>query len=224
MRIAYPENMTWLSKLLHPVNDHPVLHGYSDCNELPAQHAASPFDLIFLPQEALSTAAALREAPYPFELVFVGSRDALSTDAIRFQPMGHLDSSATMRDLSDIFYRFRTWRDQMEHAYVLQSREHNLCTPYHDILYFSSSGHHAFLHTISAAEPCSHLRRLDDLSEMLPASLFMRCHQRYLVNLDHVVSLDHKSMCLTMDNGMELPVSKRYYSLVCDTLLGRKTA
>ena len=54
--------------------------------------------------------------------------------------------------------------------------------------------------------------QIGKLEMQLADSHFVRCHQSYLVNLEHIASIKNYWLCLS--NGTEIPVSRSRYSEV----------
>lgn len=73
------------------------------------------------------------------------------------------------------------------------------------ILYVESERRNLYIHTMDGDISC--LMKIGDFQKNL-GDAFLRCHQSYLVNMEHISRMD-KSM-ITMDNGVEIPVSRRY--------------
>lgn len=48
--------------------------------------------------------------------------------------------------------------------------------------------------------------QMGELEQKMADSHFVRCHQSYLVNLEHIASINNYRICLS--NGMEVPVSR----------------
>jgi len=90
---------------------------------------------------------------------------------------------------------------------------------YNDIYYFESFSHSIVVHMDH--ENMVFWKRTSDLEQELPNHWFIRVHRSYIVNLQHVVSVEGAK--LKLDNGKEIPVSRyrlretsnafiRYYS------------
>ena len=54
--------------------------------------------------------------------------------------------------------------------------------------------------------------KMSELEELLPNPDFLRCHQRYLLNKKNILSFGNQEILL--DNGLHIPVSKRYHQEV----------
>lgn len=74
-----------------------------------------------------------------------------------------------------------------------------------DICYISAQSGGSELWTRTDMYPCE--ESLLQWEQRLPASIFIRCHKKYLVNLQSVIQLDNHM--LTLAGGEKVPVSRR---------------
>ena len=84
--------------------------------------------------------------------------------------------------------------------------------PLRSIIYIESSGRKCFVHTTSnlqnsSNEEMTFYGKLDELSEMLSSYGFARCHQSYLVSIQHADKYHNKFIYL---HRKTIPVSDRY--------------
>ncbi len=77
-----------------------------------------------------------------------------------------------------------------------------------EILYCEVYGHKTYVHLISGET--KELRfSLQKLEDQLPASVFARSHQSYLVNMEHINRISRYK--LTLSNGQTIPISQAKY-------------
>lgn len=105
-------------------------------------------------------------------------------------------------------------REQMMHRpwFTVKNKESLCRIPYESILYFESSQRKVILHTDK--QIIEFYGKLNDVSALLPAEMFMRCHQSYIINLSRVRKLDKSSRCFTMISGDVIEISKSHYQQV----------
>ena len=77
--------------------------------------------------------------------------------------------------------------------------------PYHEILYIESRNARCVIHRLGRAEHIVYAQ-LDDLERELNDARFLRCHQSYLVNMDHIVAADRQ---FSMSNGDAVAIRQR---------------
>lgn len=86
----------------------------------------------------------------------------------------------------------------------------NMCSrivrvPYHEILYIESRNAKCVIHRTDGAQYTVYTQ-LDDLERALRDARFLRCHQSFLVNMDHVADADKQ---FTMTNGDIVSIRQR---------------
>lgn len=85
-----------------------------------------------------------------------------------------------------------------------------------DILYVESDRRNVVVHT--RTESLRAYAKLADIQAQLPAH-FVRCHQSYVINLDHVARLG--SEAVTLSSGEVVPMSRRWRPAVREALFDR---
>lgn len=75
------------------------------------------------------------------------------------------------------------------------------------ILYAETRSHHTVLHTLERAIEVTD--SLPEIEKLLPRE-FLRCHQSYLVNLNHITRI--RRFELELSNGTVLPVPEKKYT------------
>ena len=90
---------------------------------------------------------------------------------------------------------------------VLKTTDAVYALPQEDILYCQSDGNYTTVHTKEIGEilVSKHIKKIE---ELLPLQQFIRCHQSYIVNRQHVVKYS-KQGYLLLQEGIQVPVSAR---------------
>ena len=83
-----------------------------------------------------------------------------------------------------------------------------------DIIYVQSDHVYVFLHT--SAKKIALRAKLEDIESYLPAHLFQRIHQRYIINMEQIIKVNNDSVFL---NELELPLAKKYKKDMFDRLM-----
>ncbi|MCD7887510.1 MAG: LytTR family transcriptional regulator [Clostridiales bacterium] len=91
----------------------------------------------------------------------------------------------------------------------VKTRQRTQYIPYRDICYFEAREKRVFLRT--AHREVSLRCTLRQLEDQLPKE-FVRCHKSYLVNRDHILSVDFADQYIEMDGQMFVPLSRNYKS------------
>ncbi len=82
--------------------------------------------------------------------------------------------------------------------------------PYDSILYFRSDRNYVFMRLKNGAE-YSFLGKLASVESQLPAELFVRVHQSYLVSKADILLINKQKKAIRLRNGEEIFVSKAHY-------------
>ena len=80
------------------------------------------------------------------------------------------------------------------------------CIPLKNLIYFERKSRYTQIHTIE--ETYRIKEKISDLLTMVPSGFFTRCHNSYLLNMEHIAHKRGNSYELT--SGEEIPVSRGY--------------
>ena len=86
----------------------------------------------------------------------------------------------------------------------------DVCLKATDILLIETAGHKNIIHLSNQTYEI--YKKLDDMEKQLKPHGFLRIHNSFLVNMDHVRSINN--YVLTMDDGKQLPVPRGRYKEV----------
>lgn len=94
-----------------------------------------------------------------------------------------------------------------KHTFCIESEGKMVSVRYEYIEYFESIKHYIFFSTTEGKS--YHFREnISSLCTYLPASLFLRCHKCYIVNLARIETLS--STVILLNSGKEIPLSRNY--------------
>jgi len=79
--------------------------------------------------------------------------------------------------------------------------------PSDKVLYFESLEKKIYIHTRN--QRFGYYDSLNDIERRYDA-LFVRCHKSYLVNKKKIMSVQFSKMTITLDTGIEIPISRTY--------------
>ncbi len=102
-----------------------------------------------------------------------------------------------------------TWKNLLCDTIAFGTTNGLIMTNYQDIIYISADGSYSNIHTLEHPEFIVS-SNLGCLEELLPETLFIRIHHKYLVNKLHVRKLLTNGKCeVILSNGTQLEVSLR---------------
>ena len=186
------------------------------------------FDLIFLDiymdgLTGVETARRLRAAKDQSPIVFLTTSPNFGVEAFEVDAAGYLLKPVEKEKLTALLGKVL--------APVYQPRVMLLCGRdrryfnLSDILYAESFSHVVELH-LRSGEAASCSETLSELEKVLSDPRFLRCHQSYLVNLEHVKDVREDFL---MDSGAHIPIPVRrrremadaYYRFFVSTAVDR---
>lgn len=166
------------------------------------------FDIAFLDIYLLDTmgnelAHRLRSLGYRGKIVFLTASPDFAVEGYDVAASGYL--------LKPISYeRLKTMVDRItEHVdlntYQVQRRATVTRIAHRDILYIESSNSKCMIHTVSGGVHTAY-KTLNTIEQELNDPCFLRCHQSYLVNMDHVRQIGKE---ILLSNGEMIPIRQR---------------
>lgn len=111
----------------------------------------------------------------------------------------------------------REWKQRHRpRVLLLQKGRQSLQLPVDEILYAEADGKHGVRMILKEGRE-SFPASLTELEEKTPDGQLLRCHNSYLVNLNHVRRLEQQAFIL--DGGEKLPVSRKYWKRCQEMLI-----
>lgn len=168
----------------------------------------SVFDIIFLDIEmkdldGVATAREIRKRTSAPEIIFVTSYPDFVFQGYEVQALNYILKPYQKEKIISVLHTAleRLGRDS-EKYYMVESRGQTLRLPLSRIKYFFSD--RRSVNAVTAEETHTFYGKLSELETELPEN-FVRIHNRYLVNLKYVQSIQGNSVQMA---GEELPVSR----------------
>lgn len=174
----------------------------------------SAYDLLMLDIQlpdanGVELARFLRDHNVQAEIIYVTDHPGFALDSFPTYPLEYLLKPMNEERLAAALDRYLRRRRPAERPLL---RTGSRAIPLEDILYLEISGRKTAVHTAKEQEMLS--EPLSRLKEPLLALGFCHSHFSYLVNLFHVKRVERTAILL--DNGDEIPVSRRYYQQLMD--------
>ncbi len=208
-----------LTELYEKESESVTIQTFTDGNIMEANHRINPFDIIFLDIDmpaisGLDTAEIIRKYDRNVLLVFISNHEELVYKSFVVQPYrfirkNHLD------DLEETAKASVKTIMKGKYKVTLEGINGKFSIKLSEIIAFTSIGHVVYLCTSKAKiRIMSTLKRLDNQFKDLG---FVRAHNSYLVNCRKIISIEKDSV--TMDDGSQIPVSRRQMQNVKDKFL-----
>ena len=168
-----------------------------------------------------------------FQVVFVTAYDEYALKAFNYNALDYLvkpiekeslvRTIARIEDLKQHYVKNYTSTfkpDSFDNVVVFHNYEyHNINL--RDIIYCQSDNNYTNFFVKESAKPILSSKTLKHYEELLPEAVFIRIHQSYLINIAAVAKFDSNKSIITLQGGVELPVSTRKKSLVLERLTSR---
>ena len=87
--------------------------------------------------------------------------------------------------------------------------------------YFRKNGMDLSAHYLNR-QTFSWRENLTDLIKRLTPGMFVQCHKSYIVNLDHIQELRWADDLIVLENGEELPISRRRVNSLRELMTGKR--
>lgn len=181
-------------------------------------HEAEPFDVVFLdirmPDiDGFEVAKELRDSSDNTQIIFVTTEDGLVYDSFDYQPFWFIPKTNPEILKAKLQTAIKKLTDRMA-----QNRKICLKLPrgeeryiYSDtILYIYSQSN--YLNIVRKSETINIREKITVFSENLPLQMFVRIHNRYIVNMQQIAAVDCTDYKIVLKNEEVLYVSRAYKS------------
>lgn len=166
------------------------------------------FDIVFLDIYmedilGIDIARRLRSDGYRGSIVFLTASPDFALESYDVDADGYL-----LKPLD--YTKLNTVLDSITHEvtpciYQICQRSSVINLVYHEILYIESQNAKCIIHTVSD-EKYTVYKTLNTIENELNDKRFFRCHQSFLVNMDHVRQVDKQFL---LRNGESIPIRQR---------------
>ena len=190
---------------------------YHSPAELLKDHDECHFDAIFLDIDmpkitGFDVAKDVRTKSSDPLLIFVSAKHELVYDSFKFTPfyfIRKLSISELYDELGHVVDKLLIHFRQHKQICIQDSTVGECVVVLKDISYIQSEKHYLFYFAKNVEYPYKERGTISSRELELQSYCFIKPHQRYLVNLSHILSFDYTRNQINMDDGQILPVSKR---------------
>ena len=166
------------------------------------------FDMAFLDiymEDTMGNQIAhkLRAMGYQGEIVFLTASSDFAIEGYDVDASGYLLKPLDYGKLEMVMDRIT--RNIAPSTYQIRHRTTVTKLAYHEILYIESNNSKCILHTESG-ESYTVYKTLNTIEKELGDRRFLRCHQSFLVNMDHIKQIGKQFL---LSNGDDVPIRQR---------------
>lgn len=159
------------------------------------------FDIVFLDIYmndllGIDVAHKLRSLGYRGHIIFLTATADFAVDSYEVEALGYLLKPLSFEKLSHVMDR--AIRAMTTNTYLVKNHSKIIRVPYHEILYAESMNSKCIMHCCNDQSYVIY-KRLTTIEHELNDKRFLRCHQSYLVNMDHIHQVDSQFTLVTGD-------------------------
>lgn len=203
-----------------------TVESFSTGKDFLERHKSAPFDVVFLDikmpdMNGFQVAEKIREVSDKTVIIFVTTEDALVYDSFSFQPFDFIPKLSPEKSDSGSDYDFMSRRiertvKRLLHRFMAAEKI-GLYMPYGEKLYvkiediqvIKTAGNYVE-YSIKDHETVKVRRKLDEAMSELDATLFVRIHKSYGVNMGFIKKIDYSQLLITLKDGSMLTISRAH--------------
>ena len=170
------------------------------------------FDLLLLDimldgKTGMELAQELRVRENRVSIIFITGMEEYLQEGYSVQPIQFLLKPVSRDALADAL-RTDLKLNHSPKTVSLRIGQRMVVLPVAEVLYAESQDHNIVIYTDSGVRkfPVS----ISELERLLPPERFCRCHNSFLVNMEHISELARTE--LTVRGGARVPISRKYYA------------
>lgn len=184
---------------------------FEDGNELLKNHSAFPYDLIFLdihmPKiNGIDTAAAIREKDEKTPVIFISESNDFAFQSYRVLAFDYILKPIDINILKSSMKRYFSMHKKKHYISITYSGAETKI-PVSNIQYLESNLR-KIIFVLSENREIEVSGKLTDYEKFLISHGFCRCHKSYLVNIEHIESINNNTFYMT--DGKSVKISRTY--------------
>ncbi|MDO4564573.1 MAG: LytTR family DNA-binding domain-containing protein [Clostridia bacterium] len=162
------------------------------------------FDLVFmdiylLGQNGIEAASKFRERGGDSTLVFTTTSPEHALEAFRVNAAQYLIKPVQASDIKMLLQKRRIELESERRNFMqISVKGTKIDIPLDKVFYIEVRNHNCFIHFADNVIETGTTMRLEDFHLLISNPNFYRCHRSFIVNFDHVASID---LDFTMENG-----------------------
>lgn len=208
-----------LNGIFSQLNADVCIYPFSGAGALINYMDSTYFDVIFLDIDmpeitGFDAAKKVKEISPESKIIFVTSKHDLVYNSFEYQPFYFIrkrEKSEMSPELTRVAEKLMVHFRQNHSITINDKLRLNKELLIKDIIYVKSEKHYLLYYTAKDEihPPCERASLLLREKELLSCD-FIKPHQRFLINMNHIKNLDVTDALITMSNGEAIPLSKNY--------------
>ncbi len=206
-----------IHKQLEETGENATVSSYIKAEQLISDFPHKNYDAVLLDirmpdTDGFEAARKIRESSPDTKIIFITTEENLVFDSFDFQPFAFIPKTP-----ADVMKSRLSHTIENLLAALKSSRKICIELPYNDkiyvkpdeLLYVNSEKNNLFYH-LANGETIITREKIQEASDSLPDDVFVRIHNRTIVNMEHITNLECDLSGLTLKNGEYLSISRTY--------------
>lgn len=194
-----------------------ILNFESGMQLIDSYENGTAFDMVFLDVlmqrlDGIATAQQIRRFDAKVPIVFLTVSPDYALESYDVFASGYLLKPVDMTRFSALLNRIVFADEGSSRSLPVKRGAQVVRIPYEGIVYIESHANKLLLHDRRGDE-LEMYGKLDDIERQLDDRRFLRCHQSYLVNMNHIAVADED---FTLTNGERVPIKVRARKAIRD--------
>lgn len=162
--------------------------------------------------DGFEAAKKIRESSPDAKIIFITTEEELVFDSFDFQPFAFIPKTP-----SDVMKARLSRTTENLLSALKSSRKICVELPYNDKMYirpdeliYVNSEKNNLIYHLDSGETIIARAKIQEAEEMLPEDIFVRIHNRTIINMGHITELEYTHTSLTVTGNEELSISRTY--------------
>lgn len=191
---------------------------YNDAHALIKENSIHTFDIMFLDIDmpkvsGFDISKVIRETSSQTYIVFVSAKHELVYSSFEYNPFYFIcktNPKTLYRELDHVLEKLMMHFQQNRKIIINDTAQGKIIIKLQDVLYIKSDKHYLQYFVVNRSDPYLERGTINDVSIKLSCPDFMKPHQRYLVNMNHISKYGGMINTIVLDNNQNVPISKTY--------------
>ena len=201
------------------------IYDYLNSDTLIYHHKISNFDVVFLDIDmpvvsGFDTAQQIRNISFDTPIIFVTSREDLVYNSFDYQPFYFIrkqSETALKTTIEHVMNKLTAHFCQFKTISVNNAETGIIYIPAKEVMYIKSEKHYLFYYLSKGPiNPLKERNRISSIMKIYDTYGIIQTHQRYLVNLRHILKLDTMLNQITLADNSIIPISKQHRTNVIE--------
>ena len=190
---------------------------YADAETLHKAHMECRYDVLFLdicmPETSgFELAESVRSLSQKTSIVFVTANDNLVFESMQYQPFYFIRKNSTDNMKAEIAQTVKKLLKRMRQYTVLElqsAKEGAICVTASEIIYVESRGHYLY-YVLTTGKLVTVRGQISEAEAMLRQYDFLRVHKSYIVNMNHIRTVEKTNSELVLSRDIRLRIGRMY--------------